>query len=155
MSRNDWKWKYVFMFHEISSAWQGLNICEMLRRIYFSRATSLQIRISSRLLLKNDIRTSRWMCCHGMCNTLQLRHNLKSPASPLFTQPCIQAQIKENIKAQRHWPLCGEFTVDRWIPAQMASNAENSSIWWRHHDLKGWSRVSSNLNAIKRSWSGS
>ena len=28
----------------------------------------------------------------------------------------IQAQIKENIKASRHWPLCGEFTGDRWIP---------------------------------------
>ena len=28
----------------------------------------------------------------------------------------IQAQIKENIKAPRHWPLCGEFTGDRWIP---------------------------------------
>ena len=39
------------------------------------------------------------------------RHNgrLKSPASPLFTQPFIQAQIKENIKAPRHWPLCGEY----------------------------------------------
>ena len=22
----------------------------------------------------------------------------------------------ENIEAQRHWPLCGEFTGDRWIP---------------------------------------
>ena len=28
----------------------------------------------------------------------------------------IQMQIKENIKAPRHWPLCGEFTGDRWIP---------------------------------------
>ena len=37
-------------------------------------------------------------------------------ASPLFTQPFIRAQIKENIKAPRHWPLCGEFTGDRWIP---------------------------------------
>ena len=34
---------------------------------------------------------------------------------------------QKNIKAPRHWPLCGEF------PAQMASNAENVSIWWRHH----------------------
>ena len=25
-------------------------------------------------------------------------------------------QIKENIKPPRHWPLCGEFTGDRWIP---------------------------------------
>ena len=28
----------------------------------------------------------------------------------------IQAQIKENVKTLRHWPLCGEFTGDRWIP---------------------------------------
>ena len=28
----------------------------------------------------------------------------------------IQAQIKEDIKAPRHWPLCGEFTGDRLIP---------------------------------------
>ena len=41
---------------------------------------------------------------------------------------------QKNIKAPRHWPLCVEFTGDRWIPAQMASNAENVSIWWRHHD---------------------
>ena len=35
----------------------------------------------------------------------------------------------ENIKAPRHWHLwvTGEF------PAQRASNAENVSIWWRHH----------------------
>ena len=31
-----------------------------------------------------------------------------------WLQPCIQAQVKENIKAPRHWPLCGEFTGDRW-----------------------------------------
>ena len=34
-------------------------------------------------------------------------------------------------KAPRHWPLCG----DRWVPCTMASNAENFSIWWRHHDV--------------------
>ena len=37
-------------------------------------------------------------------------------ASPLLTKPFIQTHIKENIKAPRHWPLCGEFTGDRWIP---------------------------------------
>ena len=41
---------------------------------------------------------------------------LKSPASPLFTQPFIQVQIKENIKAPRRWLLRGEFTGGRWIP---------------------------------------
>ena len=34
----------------------------------------------------------------------------------LITQPFIQAQMKENIKAPRHWHLWGEFTSDRWIP---------------------------------------
>ena len=43
----------------------------------------------------------------------------------MFTQSFIQAEIKENIKAPRH---VTEF------PAQRASNAENGSIWWRHHD---------------------
>ena len=28
----------------------------------------------------------------------------------LFTQPFIQAQMKENMKAPRLWPLWGEFT---------------------------------------------
>ena len=45
-----------------------------------------------------------------------------------------KAQIKENIKAPRHWPLWGEFTRDGEFPAQRASNAENVSIWWRHHE---------------------
>ena len=58
------------------------------------------------------------------------RWRLKLPASWLFTQSFIQPQIKENIKAPRHWPLCGEFTGTGEFPAQMASNAENDSIWW-------------------------
>ena len=47
----------------------------------------------------------------------------------------IQAQIKENIKAPHHWPLCGEFTGSGEFPAQRASNAENVSISWRHRVL--------------------
>ena len=49
----------------------------------------------------------------------------------VVVQSFIQAQIKENTKALRHWPLCvtGEF------PARRASNAEIVSIWWRHHDV--------------------
>ena len=42
----------------------------------------------------------------------------KSPASRLFAQPFVQALIKENIKAPRHWPLWSwrEFTGDQCIP---------------------------------------
>ena len=54
-------------------------------------------------------------------SALQRRHNdrggvSKSPASLLFTQLLGQAQIKENLKGLRLWPLCEEFTGDRWIP---------------------------------------
>ena len=43
-------------------------------------------------------------------------------------------QIKENIKYPRHWLLLGEFTGHRCMDLTKASNAENVSIWWRHHD---------------------
>ena len=48
--------------------------------------------------------------------SLNLLWRLKSQTSRLFTQPFIQAQIKENIRAPRHWSLWGELTGDRWIP---------------------------------------
>ena len=44
------------------------------------------------------------------------KFNTQSPASLLFTQRFIQAQIKENIKAPRHWSLWGAFAGDWWIP---------------------------------------
>ena len=47
----------------------------------------------------------------------------------------IQAQIKGNTKAPRHWLCEGNSPVTGEFPAQMASNAENISIWWRHHEL--------------------
>ena len=75
------------------------------------------------------------------------RWRFKSLASRLFTQLFVQAHIKENIKAPRHWPLCGEFTgFTSEFPAQRASNAENVSIWWRHHvgtesDIHPWGHL--------------
>ena len=41
------------------------------------------------------------------------RWSLKSPVSALLAQPFVQAQIKENIRAPRRWPLGQEFTDDR------------------------------------------
>ena len=56
-----------------------------------------------------------------------LRWRLKSPAYQVFAQPFVQALLKENIKAPRHWPLWGEFTGDRSIP--LTGNKETVSIW--------------------------
>ena len=61
----------------------------------------------------------------------------------LASQPFIRAQIKENIKAPRHWPLCGKFTGTGEFPAQRVSNAENGPIWWRHHVTRSELRLCS------------
>ena len=52
--------------------------------------------------------------------TLQWCHNERVGVSNHQPRDCLlnrlfKAQIKENIKARRHWSLCGEFTGDRWI----------------------------------------
>ena len=38
--------------------------------------------------------------------------------------------------------LCGEFTGTSEFPVQMASNAENASIWLRHHVIhRDWDKL--------------
>ena len=42
--------------------------------------------------------------------------------------------MKENIKAPCHWPFNeGNSPVTGEFPTQKARNAEDVSIWWRHH----------------------
>ena len=51
-------------------------------------------------------------------NVLILHYNdvtMDAIASQITSLTITQTQIKENIKAPRYWPLCGEFTGDRWI----------------------------------------
>ena len=62
------------------------------------------------------------------------RWRLESPASRLFSQPFIQgadqrkkSKLRVTGLSEGNSPVPGEF------PAQRASNAENASIWWRHH----------------------
>ena len=75
---------------------------------------------------------------------------LKSLVFQLFAQPFVQAQIKENIKAPRQWPLWRESTSDWWFSSQMASNAENVSGFY----TKGRQLVKPNLicPSDKLSW---
>ena len=66
------------------------------------------------------------------------RWRLKSPASQLFTQPYIQAQMKENIKVARHWwpvnsphkgPVTWKmFPFDDVIMASMAAASKSYNI---------------------------
>ena len=61
---------------------------------------------------------------------LQWRHNWHDGVSNHQPHQCLLDRLfgrrsKKNIKAPRHWPLCGDFTGTGEFPAQMASNAEN------------------------------
>ena len=105
-------------------SWLEFNYSDILpdtEMIYITkRCTTLPMR-SFRITM-----TSQWA-----------RWRLKSPASRLFTQPFIQAQVKKNIRKLRVTDLCeGNSPVAGEFPAQMASNAENVSIWWRHQGKK-------------------
>ena len=64
-----------------------------------------------------------WVSSNGVIHltiSLQWRQNghdsVSNHSLTVVYSTVIQAQIKENIKAPRHWPLCGEFTCHRWIP---------------------------------------
>ena len=77
------------------------------------------------LCLNNITVTSYWA---------RWRH--KSPASPLFTQPFIRCRSKKASKLSVTGLCVGNSPGTGEFPAQMASNAENVSIWWRHHDIR-------------------
>ena len=52
--------------------------------------------------------------------TLQWGHNERDGVSNHKPHDCLLNRLlmrrwEKNIKAPRHWPLCGEFTGDRWI----------------------------------------
>ena len=85
--------------------------------------------------LKKSGYPERWFLCHkpkpviklkcGKClpavtSALQRRYNGHDGVSNHHPHDCLlnrlfKAQIKENIKAPRHWSLWWEFTGDRWI----------------------------------------
>ena len=77
---------------------------------------------------------------HG--NPLHWRHNdqarwrLKSPASRLFAQPPVcSGRDQEKHQGSALLAFVRESTGHRLIKKKKASNAENVSIWWRHHAL--------------------
>ena len=61
-----------------------------------------------------------WCRWHKLVS-LPWRHNDHDGVSNHQPHGCLlnrffQTQMKENIKAPRHWPLWGDFNGDRWIP---------------------------------------
>ena len=76
--------------------------------------------------ISNEVGVNRSVPKHDNTNYIrssQWRHNERNGVSNHPPYDCLlnrlfKAQIKENVKALPHWPLCGD------------------SIWWRHHVMK-------------------
>ena len=73
----------------------------------------------------------------------------KSPASRLLAQRFVQAQGTSKLRVtglcEGNSPKTGRF------PSQRTSNAENITIWWRHHVFSyGWSRPVANHNKTQQ-----
>ena len=66
-------------------------------------------RLMQQGISSNDIDSESLRWCQNAWDSVSNRQ----PNDCFLT--FIQTQIKESIKAPCHWPLCGEFTGDRWI----------------------------------------
>ena len=91
------------------------NLKLMHRKIFFLRGLkSLTIYYILDIAV-----TSYWAGESQITNLMNVYSTLYSDAD------------QRNIKVPRHWPLCGDFTGE--FPTRRDNNAENVSIWWRHH----------------------
>ena len=73
--------------------------------------------------------------------TLQWRHNERDDVSNHQPHDCLfnhllRCRSKKTSKLRVAGLCAGKSPVTGEFPAQRASNAENVSIWWRHHEFK-------------------
>ena len=74
---------------------------------------------------------------HPNLLTLQWRNNGHDDVSNHQPHDCLlcRRRSKKTSKLRVTGLCAGNSPVTGEFPAQMASNAENASIWWRHHDI--------------------
>ena len=100
--------------------------------------------------------------CHCMLGTLQWRHNDDNDdVSNHQPYHCLLNRLfgrrsKKTSKLRVTGLCAGNSPGTGEFPAQMASNTENASIWWRHHD-PGWnlrlpSETSNNFRWLDSLW---
>ena len=77
------------------------------------------------------------MMCVRTWWSLQWRHNERDGVSNHQPHDCLLNRLFRRRSKKTPKPASLAFVrgIHRWIPWQMANNAENVSIWWRHH---GW-----------------
>ena len=96
-----------------------------------------------------------------MLNTISLqRHNEHDGVSNHQPHECllnrlVKAQIKENIKAPRHWPLGGEFTDGQWIPRTKGQEREKKFLFddvimiWKEGNIVNLWQIGAEIEKIQ------
>ena len=122
---DEWKMKYhnnvLCLHHEIKGPFgfpaQMKSSVDLSRFCFHKPIQTIELSVISYAMMFTRLYCDvAWIMFFITMTSQWAWWRLRSPASWLFTQPFIRVQIKENIKAPRRWPLCGEFTGDRWIP---------------------------------------
>ena len=122
---NEYIWYIIVihnLFYRLTQVWHWIsnnsitdveNICSIILDLFrniWLRESRFWIKQSPLICWRHDMETFShyWPRVRGIdwwpVSNHQPHHCLR------------KAQTKENINALRHWPLCGEFTGDRWIP---------------------------------------
>ena len=88
---------------------------------------------------RNLLRGEWYYFNYHLYTTLQWRHNERYAVSNQQPYDCLRKRLfrhRSTKTSKLHVTgLCeGNSPVTDEFPAQRASNAENVSIWWRHHD---------------------
>ena len=90
------------------------------------------------IILLAILTTDMWLWQGTKVTSQWAQWRLKSPASWLLTLSFIQRRSKKTSKLRVTGLCAGNSPVTGEFPAQMASNAENVSIWWRHHGRQSY-----------------
>ena len=122
----------------------SIEIPKFWQRIFYILSCVVLLLISLRGLGKIELKRSttvswwfvrNWLTCGP---SIQWRHN--EPDGVSNHQPyhclliCLFRRRSKKTSKLRDTGLCaGNSPVTGELPAQMASNAEDVSIWWRHH----------------------
>ena len=121
--------------------WPGLTIESMFSTLHTTLWVHI-INVSTMIIVtdQQDIQSSVAITQCNICDSLQWRHNERGGVWNHQPHDCLHnclfwCRSKKTSKL-RFTDLCeGNSPVTGEFPSQRASNAENVSIWWRHHIL--------------------
>ena len=110
----------VPQFEAVSYRWLSVQDCS----IYIANAPQI---------LQSCTKPSIYSCRFDAVLSLRWCHNEHHGVSNHMRlnvyRPFVQAQIRESLKALRHWPLWRESTGDRWIPLTKGQKRGKCFYW--------------------------